>query len=43
MLLDILFAKTPEKTVFFLRENTGEQRGNARNCKEMRGGNRKLT
>ena len=30
MFLDVLFAKTLEKTVFFFAGNTGEQRGSAR-------------
>ena len=40
--LDVLIAKTLENHVFF-DGNIGEQRGNARKCKEMRGGNRKST
>ena len=33
-----MFVENAGKTVFFAG-NTGEQRGNARKCKEMRGGN----
>ena len=42
MFLDVLIVKTLENRVF-LAGNIGEQKGNARKCKEMRGGNRKST